>query len=106
MNKTPLTLAIPDDVAFSALKLSRDSTTGDISFDWAPIERICAHNNISPGLFRDAPEDNVSSLVAALYRGHLAHGGARDPVMDDLITEAEIEDAHGAGGHSHAPGRA
>lgn len=35
-------ITIPDDVAFADLKLARDPVTLDVSFDWAPIERICA----------------------------------------------------------------
>ena len=34
-------LAIPEWVEFADLKLTRDPATGDVSFDWAPIEAIC-----------------------------------------------------------------
>lgn len=98
----PACIAIPDDVDFAALKLGRDAS--GVYFDWAPIERICAHSNLPVAMFRDSDESNASSLIVAWYRAHLAHGGAHDPVADDLITEARIEDEHGS--LSHEPGRA
>lgn len=101
----PATVRIPDDLEFSALKLSRDQRTGDVEFDWQPIERICEANGIDVDLFRRGPEDNLSGLLAAWYSEHLDRGGARDACMDDLIAEAAAEDQHG-GGFSHPPGRA
>ena len=100
----PVTIAIPDGVEFSDLRLARDPD-GAVSFDWTPIERICAASGIAVAVFRDAPEDNVSGLITAWYRDHLARGGAPDPVQEDLIAEAAFEDQLG-GGMSHAPGRA
>lgn len=98
------TIKIPDDVQFADLKLARDSD-GRVSFDWSPIERICEASGVDPAIFRDAPEDNVSGLIVAWYAEHLRGGGARDPVQDDLIAEAALEDELG-GGISHQPGRA
>lgn len=104
MEKTALTVRIPDDLDFAELKLARDPD-GMVSFDWTPIEAICEASGIDVAIFRDMPESNVAGLVAAWYREHLARGGARDPVQDDLIAEAEAEDRLG-GGISHQPGRA
>lgn len=102
--KQLVAIVIPDDVPFSALKLARDAD-GAVSFDWSPIERICDASGIDVALLRDQHEDNVAGVLAAWYRQHLAAGGARDAAMDDLIAEADAEDA--AGQHySHAPGRA
>ena len=96
--------AIPDDVSFSDLHLSRDPD-GGISLDWAPIERICDASGLSIDLFRSGPEDNLAALVTRWYTVHRQNGGASDAVADDLFTEALIEGA--AGQHvSHAPGRA
>lgn len=100
-----LTIVIPDDLDFADLKLARDPLTGDVSFDWGPIERICIESGIDVSVFRDQHEDNVSGLIVQWYREHLARGGARDPVQDDLIAETIAEDAHGDG-LSHQPGRA
>lgn len=104
MPTTPTNITIPDDLAFADLKLARD-VDGAVSFDWTPIERICAASGIDVALFRDAPEDNVAGLITAWYAEHLKRGGARDPVQDDLIAEVIAEDVHG-GGFSHQPGSA
>ena len=104
MSTTPLTIQVPDDLDFSALKLARDPD-GMISFDWSPIETICEASGIDIATFRDAPEDNLAGLLTAWYFAHRQRGGAPDPVQEDLIAETAIEDARG-GGVSHAPGRA
>lgn len=98
-------VVIPEGLDFAELKMARDSATGDVSFDWGPIERICEASNLALELFTRGPEDNVAGLVTAFYQEHLARGGAPDPVQEDLIAEADAEDAHG-GGFSHPPGRA
>jgi hypothetical protein len=95
---------IPADVLFSDLKLARDAS-GSVSFDWAPIERICAASGLDIALFREGPEDNLGALLASWYQGHRAAGGERDPVYEDLIGEVAAEDAAGQR-YSHAPGRA
>lgn len=101
---TTLSLRIPDDLEFSALELKRDPD-GAVSFRWDVIERLCVDSGIDPAIFKDGPEDNVSQLIVAWYREHLARGGARDAVQDDLIAEAADEDDFGAG-LSYEPGRA
>lgn len=98
-------LVIPDGVDFSDLKLTRDPDTGDVSFDWTPIERICEASGIDADVFRSDPEDNVSGLIVRWYTEHRAAGGAHDPVAADIIAETMLEDEHG-GGFSHPPGRA
>lgn len=107
--ETPMTkmipIAIPANVRFEDLKLVRDSKTGDVSFDWSPIERICAASGMDVALLRDQPEDNLAELLTVWYRAHLAAGGAPDPVYADLIGEVRAEDAAGQP-FSHAPGRA
>jgi hypothetical protein len=105
MHKKTVAIVIPADVAFSDLKMARDSQTGDVAFDWSPLERICAASGVDIGLLRDQPEGNVGGVLSTWYRQHLTAGGMRDPVMDDLIGEVQIEDAHG-GGQSYAPGQA
>lgn len=102
MTLTPIT--IPDGIAFHALKLARDPD-GHVSFAWPPIEAICAASGLDMALFRDGPEDNVAGLIIAWYQQHLAHGGAPDPVAEDLLAEVRAEDRLG-GGLSHQPGRA
>lgn len=97
-------ITIPDDVEFSDLKLARDPD-GHLSFEWDVLERICAASDLPVELLRDGPEDNVGALITNWYMAHLAAGGPRDPVQDDLIAEVRAEDAAGQA-FSHAPGRA
>jgi hypothetical protein len=102
--KIEIKITVPHELDFADLNLSR-APTGEVEFDWAPIERLCSSSGLDIALFRDSDEDNVASLLIAWYAVHLARGGAHDPVQDDLIAEAIAEDEHG-GGISHQPGRA
>ena len=95
-------IAIPDDVSFSSLRLGRDAD-GTVSFDWAPIERICDASGVAVEVFKDGPEDNVSGLIVSWYQAHRQNGGEPDPVAEDLIAEVLAEDAAGQQ-ISHAPG--
>jgi len=90
MKKT-LRLVIPADLPFAALNLSRDPVTLDIEFDWAPIEKICQLSGIDVALFKDQTEDNVGALIGTWYEVHRKHGGAPDPVQEQLIAEVEAE---------------
>lgn len=104
MENTLLQISIPDELDFSALKLARDSD-GHVSFDWEPINTICAASNINPDVFTSTHEDNIGGLIMTWYRAHIANGGQSDPVAEDLIAETRFEDEHG-GGFSYPPGRA
>lgn len=104
MPSAPLRITIPDEVRFADLQLLRDPD-GHVSFSWAAVEAVCAASGISPGIFREAEEDAVASLIVAWYAEHRARGGAADPVAEDLIAEAAAEDQLG-GGVSYPPGRA
>lgn len=104
MQQSTAIAIIPDDVQFADLKLTRTSS-GSVSFDWSPIERICAASGIDPAALRDGHEDNVAGLISAWYERHIAAGGAIDHVYEDLIAESLAETAAGQL-YSHAPGRA
>ena len=104
MQQQTTRIAIPTDMDFSELKLARDAD-GGVSFDWGVIERVCNASQLPVELLRDGPEDNVASLITHWYMAHLASGGQRDAVADDLIAEVQAEDAAGQA-YSHAPGRA
>ena len=54
---------------------------------------------------RDQHEDNLAALILQWYAAHLAAGGTRDPVQDELVVEMLAEDALG-GGYSHPTGHA
>lgn len=103
MQPSTATAIIPDDVQFADLKLTRTSS-GSVSFDWSPIERICAASGIDPATLRDGHEDNVAGLIIAWYERHIARGGEPDPAYEDLVAEAQAEDAAGQP-YSHSPGR-
>ena len=94
MKSTPI--AIPEGVAFADLRLARDPQTGD------QVER---ESGLPAGFFMGQPEDALAALITTWYSQHLAAGGERDAVADDLIAEARAEDAAGQP-YSHAPGQA
>ena len=98
-------ITIPAGLTFSALQLSRDPATSDVDFDWQPIDQICAASGLDVGVFRDHDEGRLGQLIMHWYALHRRDGGALDPVAEDLILEALMEDRHG-GGLSHQPGRA
>lgn len=101
---THTAIRVPTDLPFSSLKLARDPD-GGVSFDTAVINRVEAASGLPAGHFMGLPEDALADLIVQWYRAHLAAGGQPDPVADDLIAEARIEDQRG-GGLSHAPGTA
>lgn len=80
-------ITIPETVTFADLKLERDPITGDVSFDWEPIEAICEASGIDVAIFKEGPADNVSGLIATWYAAHRSNGGAPDPVQDQLLAE-------------------
>ncbi len=88
---TPIEIRIPEDINFADLNLMRDPVTGDISFDWAPLERICEASGLDLAILDDESEDYVSELIIEWYAVHLARGGAPDPVQDALIAEAALD---------------
>jgi hypothetical protein len=103
MYEEEVIIKIPNDIQFSDLKLSRNSQTGGVEFDWTPLERICEASGIDISLLKDESEDNVADILTMWYRNHLSAGGVSDPVMTDLILESEIEERLG-GGFSYQPG--
>lgn len=88
---------------FTDLHLKRDSSMhGNIEFDWSLIEEICDASGIDISEFRDEDEANVCSLIHQWYSEHRARGGDADPVMEDIIIEAKLEELFGSS--SHKPG--
>lgn len=104
VTKQLATIAIPDEIEFADLRLTRDPN-GDVSVDMRVIERICESSGLPMEAITDAPEANLAGLIVAWYHHHRARGGATDPVAEDLIAETRAEDE--AGQHaSHRPGQA
>ena len=97
-------IIFPPGVEFSDLRLCRDAA-GRVTFEWRPIAAICEASGLELTLFSEGPEDNVASLMVHWYHQHLANGGARDAIQDELIAETIFEDHHGDG-TSHMPGHA
>lgn len=85
-------ITIPPDINFSDLKLSRDPSTGEVEFEWAPIEKLCAFNELDINIYKKCHEDNVAGLIFAWYIEHLNAGGDRDPTQDQIIAEVRDED--------------
>lgn len=105
MNKTiKAMIRIPEGVRFADLKLARD-LSGQIAFDWTPVEAICAASGLDSAVFRDSPEDNIAGLIIAWYVVARLAGEPPDAVQEDLIHESTLEDERG-GGFSHPPGHA
>ena len=96
-DKKLLHITFPDTVRFEDLKLSRDPVTGEIAFDWQPIELICQHSGLDSDIFRHSHEDNVAGLIIAWYQEYLKLGGEKNPVVEELLGEIELEDKHGIG---------
>ncbi len=94
MKQQIINIAIPNGLTFSELGLSRKSD-GNVCFDWAVIDRICKASGLPVEMFRDSPEDNVSGLIVGWYQAHRKHGGASDPVAEDLIAEVLAEEKTG-----------
>ena len=95
---------IPDGLPFAALQLARDPD-GGVSFDHSVIAEVERASGLPAGFFVGQPEGALAGLIVQWYGAHIAAGGARDPVADDLISETRLEDERG-GGVSHPPGRA
>lgn len=82
-------LVIPPDLDFAALELALDPESGDLSFNWEPLEVICAASGLDLDALLDESEDNLSELISAWYEAQLAAGGAPDPVQEQLLQEIE-----------------
>lgn len=87
--------AIPEGVAFADLHLGRDAVSGDVSFDWAPIEAICAENGFDVEKLRQTDEGNVGGFIVAWYEAHRLAGGPLDLVAEQLLAEVAAEDGRG-----------
>ena len=98
-------ICIPQGMVFADLRLGRNPQTGAVSFDTAAIARIERESGLPAGFFMGQHEDAVAALITTWYSQHLAAGGERDEVADDLIAEVRAEDAAGQR-NSYPAGRA
>lgn len=81
-------ILVPDDVDFADLHLVRNAD-GAVSFDWAPIERICEASGLSVDVLKGGPVDNVVELITGWYGEHRRHGGASDATAEGWLAEAK-----------------
>lgn len=98
-------LAIPDGLRFADLKLARDPITGDLEFEWTPIERLCEANGLDLAVFRDQHEDNVGALLVAWYAAARENGEPPDLVEEQILAEVQAEEALGEHNVQRGPGR-
>ena len=85
-------LVIPPGLDFATLELALDPDSGDISFNWEPLEQICAASGLDLDALIEESEDALSELITAWYEAHVEAGGAPDDIQERLMREAE-EDA-------------
>ncbi len=97
-------IAIPNGMAFSDLKLSR-ATNGDMEFDSEILRDLFAVNRIDEELFFSGPDENLATLLIAWYQAALEMGEPKNPIMEDIAEEMRIENELGDG-NSHPPGTA
>jgi hypothetical protein len=83
-----LRVVVPEGVSFSDLKLHRSAS--GLKFDWAPLEAICEASGIDIALRKEEDESNAAGLIEQWYASHRALGGARDPVMEELLREVSL----------------
>jgi hypothetical protein len=88
---------IPPDVNFADLKLSFDSTSGELKCEWAPIARVCEASGINPDDF-EASDKALPTLLVLWYAAHLRlRGGAVDPVASRLHLDEALLIGSGRG---------
>ena len=82
-------LVIPPGLDFATLELALDPHSGDISFNWEPLEQICEASGIDLDALMEESEDALSELITAWYEAHIEAGGAPDDIQERLMREAE-----------------
>ncbi|MBS1211036.1 MAG: hypothetical protein H6R19_3434 [Proteobacteria bacterium] len=86
---------IPEDVTFADLRLARNQQTGDVIFEWAPIEAICDASGIDVDIFRDGNAGKIGAFIVAWYHAHRFANGTPDLVAEQLIAEMEARNIAG-----------
>lgn len=97
-------IQVPSNVDFADLELRRNQD-GSVSFKWEPIEAICEASGVSSDLFRLGGAEDIACLFVVWYVAHLARGGAKDAVQEELLSDART--AHwGSQQYTFKPGHA
>ena len=87
-------LTLPTSVDFADLAFRVDGT--DYLYEARPFLRFCHHNEIA---MTHLGVSQRCELMQRWYDLHLAAGGARDPVMENLRAEIAAEDRLQGGIH-------
>lgn len=87
-----ITIQIPDGLDFGDLELTREAD-GSVTFNLDVIEEIRVASNLPADAFND--EGDLADLIIGWYAAHLELGGTRNEAADELIAEAEAEEAAG-----------
>lgn len=95
-DKSRIHVSIPEDISFADLHLQRNQQTGDVIFEWAPIEAICEASGIDIEVFREGNARKISSFILSWYNAHRFAGGTPDLVAEQLIAEHEAGKLAGA----------
>ncbi len=93
-------LTLPTGVTFADLRFRVDGT--DYLHDLEPFRAFCCHNRIAMTLLMTQMR---CDLINDWYDLHVAAGGPRDPVMENLRGEIAAEN-RAQGGVQVAPGHA
>jgi hypothetical protein len=100
MTKITITIKHP----FAALQLTRDQRTGDVEYNEDVLESVLTDSGIDRAAFF-SHEDSVAVLLVGWYHAARAAGEPTDPIAEDLLAEARLEDERGFG-ISYQPGTA
>jgi len=87
-----ITIRIPDGVAFEDLGLVREAD-GSVTFNVDVIEQIREASDLPEDAFSD--EGDLADLIIGWYAAHRELGGEPNEAAEELIAEAEAEDAAG-----------
>lgn len=86
-------IPFPEDHHFSLLEwVQNSSTDGNMEFDWSLIEDVCAASGMDIEEFLDTREHDAAALIHEWYAEHRGRGGDPDPIMEDILTAAKIEE--------------
>ena len=84
-------LAIPYGLEFEDLDLRRDPVSGAVHYRHETLSNFFTANRVDLDQIEDV-EEFSGAVLAAWYAWHIAHGGERDAVMDDIEEEVRLAD--------------
>jgi hypothetical protein len=88
-------LIIPEDLRYADLNLRRDPNSGDLVFDWEPVERLCAANGLDESALK-CDGDNVWKLLLVWYMTARRAGQPADAIQEQILAESFVERNYGS----------